>query len=106
MTDEKGIAVRIRDAILADVTDRRGWRQAWNSFDDDIQDEIKATWLETIQTELSRPTPAKFALQRLEKAREQARNIDMYDMPAAVDEILADLRAGLTSPREDSVFGV
>jgi hypothetical protein len=32
------------DAILADVTDRRGWRQAWDTFDDDIQEEIKEKW--------------------------------------------------------------
>lgn len=30
--------------ILADVTDRRGWRQAWDTFDEDIQDEIRETW--------------------------------------------------------------
>lgn len=30
--------------ILADVTDRRGWRQEWDMFDEDIQEEIKASW--------------------------------------------------------------
>lgn len=30
--------------ILADVTDRRGWRQAWDMFDEDIQEEIKVEW--------------------------------------------------------------
>jgi hypothetical protein len=34
--------------ILADVTDRRGWRQAWDTFDDDIQQEIQDTWLEIL----------------------------------------------------------
>lgn len=45
----KKTAKRIRDAILADVTDRRGWRQEWDVFDEDIQKEIKAKWLETIE---------------------------------------------------------
>lgn len=35
-------------AILADVTDRRGWRQAWDMFDDDIQEEIKVRWKEIL----------------------------------------------------------
>lgn len=30
--------------ILADVTDRRGWRQEWDQFDDGIKREIKETW--------------------------------------------------------------
>jgi hypothetical protein len=39
--------------ILADVTDRRGWRQAWDTFDEDIQEEIKCTWL-TILNDLDK----------------------------------------------------
>ena len=50
----KTVAEKIRDAILADVTDRRGWRQEWDEFDADIQDEIKRTWLFKIQTILDR----------------------------------------------------
>lgn len=30
--------------ILADVTDRRGWRHEWDMFDEDIQEEIQVTW--------------------------------------------------------------
>jgi hypothetical protein len=30
--------------ILADVTDRRGWRQEWDQFDSEIKDEIQETW--------------------------------------------------------------
>ena len=37
-------AKRIVDAILADFTDRRGLRQAWDSIDKDIQDEIRSEW--------------------------------------------------------------
>ena len=33
----------VGDAILADITDRRGWRQEWDQFDDDIQEEIRIT---------------------------------------------------------------
>lgn len=55
----KKLSHRIRDAILADVTDRRGWRQEWDAFDADIQKEIKAAWLLLIEAELRRepPTP-------------------------------------------------
>ena len=50
----KPLAQRIRDAILADVTDRRGWRQEWDGFHDDIQKDIKAAWLAIIKAELER----------------------------------------------------
>lgn len=43
MDTDKAVA-----AILADVTDRRGWRQAWDMFDDDIQEEIKVRWKEIL----------------------------------------------------------
>jgi hypothetical protein len=46
---------RIVSAILDDVTDRRGWRQAWDSFDDDVREEIIARWIELVQTELLKP---------------------------------------------------
>jgi hypothetical protein len=39
------LAEEIRDAILDDVTDRKGWRHAWDDFDEDIQEEIKDVWL-------------------------------------------------------------
>lgn len=35
------LAIRIRNAILADVTDRRGWGQEWNMFGSDIQRQIR-----------------------------------------------------------------
>lgn len=37
-------AKQIVKAILADVTDRRGWRQAWDEFDEDIKQEIQESW--------------------------------------------------------------
>jgi hypothetical protein len=46
------LAKRIRDKILADVTDRRGWRQEWDGFGDDIQSEIRVAWLAIIKAEL------------------------------------------------------
>jgi hypothetical protein len=51
---KKTVCERICDAILKDATDRRGWRQAWDDFDDDTQDEIKSTWLNLIRRELYR----------------------------------------------------
>ena len=50
----KPLAVRIRDAILKDVTDRRGWRQEWDQFGDDIQGDIRESWLLLIETEIRR----------------------------------------------------
>lgn len=40
---------KIRDAILKDITDRRGWRQEWDQFDGDVQNEIRSTWLNIIE---------------------------------------------------------
>lgn len=33
------------EAIIADLSDRRGLRQEWQAIDDDIRAEIKATWI-------------------------------------------------------------
>lgn len=32
------------DAIIADLSDRRGLRQAWESIDEDVRDEIRDEW--------------------------------------------------------------
>jgi hypothetical protein len=32
------------EAIIRDLSDRRGLRQEWEQIDDDIQEEIKETW--------------------------------------------------------------
>lgn len=48
------LAERIRDAILGDVTDRRGWRQEWDGFDNDTQEQIAAEWVRLIQVEIDR----------------------------------------------------
>lgn len=45
---------KIVKAILDDVTDRRGWRQEWDEFDEDVQEEIKETWSFKIKTILTR----------------------------------------------------
>lgn len=37
-------AKKIVDLILEDMTDRRGFRQAWDEVDEDIRDEIKSEW--------------------------------------------------------------
>jgi hypothetical protein len=36
-------ATRIRDKVLDNITDRRGWRQEWEEFDVDVQQEIEST---------------------------------------------------------------
>jgi hypothetical protein len=53
----KTLAERIRDAILRDVTDRRGWRQEWDGFHDDVQEEIRAAWLLLIEAEIRQQEP-------------------------------------------------
>lgn len=42
------------DAILADLRDRRGLRQAWETLDDEIQDEIIETWREIVSAEIAK----------------------------------------------------
>lgn len=42
------LAMQIRDQILADATDRRGWRQEWGQFDNDARDEVRETWRKMI----------------------------------------------------------
>lgn len=46
-------AEEIVDAILVDLTDRRGLRHAWDEIDDDIRDEIKACWAEIVRAKLA-----------------------------------------------------
>ncbi len=38
------VARKAVQGILDDLTDRRGLRQEWEGFDDEIQDEILETW--------------------------------------------------------------
>ena len=39
---------RLVAALWNDVTDRRGWRQAADQFDDDVRHEILDTWLSIV----------------------------------------------------------
>ena len=45
-------AMQIVDEIERDFTDRRGLRQEWEQFDDDIKDEIRDVWSGIIAEEL------------------------------------------------------
>ncbi len=49
----KAVTEEIVKAILADVTYRRGWRQAWDGFDDDIRAIIKDEWRLLVQEKLT-----------------------------------------------------
>lgn len=40
---------QIVDAIICDLTDRRGFRQEWDMIDDDIRDEIKNKWIDIVR---------------------------------------------------------
>jgi hypothetical protein len=52
MSDERQhIARRIVDRIIADLTDRTGFRQAWDHTDEDIQTEIRSTWEQIAESE-------------------------------------------------------
>lgn len=42
-------AEKIVEAIMKDFTDRRGLRQEWEQIDEDIQNEIKGTWIELVR---------------------------------------------------------
>lgn len=48
-------ADRIVEKIVADLSDRRGLRHAWEAIDPDIQEDIRARWAAIIQRELRRP---------------------------------------------------
>ena len=39
--------------VLADVTDRRGWRQEWGAMDDDTKIEIIKAWDAIVASELA-----------------------------------------------------
>lgn len=43
MTREQ--AEHIADAIIADISDRRGLGQEWVNIDDDVQEEIREEWI-------------------------------------------------------------
>ena len=47
MSDEQ--AARIVDAIISDLTDRKGLRHEWDNIDEDIQDEIRSTWIKIVK---------------------------------------------------------
>ena len=53
-TKQDDLVKAIVKGILADVTDRRGWRQEWDGFDDDIQAEIKATWKKIVKAAIAK----------------------------------------------------
>jgi len=48
----RDVSSTIVDQILSDLTDRKGFDQEWNQVDDDIQEEIKQTWVEIVYGEI------------------------------------------------------
>ena len=48
------IAQQIVELIEVDLTDRRGLRQEWEHIDNDIQDEIRDTWVGIIRKMLGK----------------------------------------------------
>lgn len=46
-------AEQIVSKILADLTDCKALRQAWDDIDEDIQQEIRDTWADIVRRELS-----------------------------------------------------
>ena len=45
------------NAIIDDLSDRRGLRHEWDNIDEDIQDEIRETWRGLIEKALAAPPP-------------------------------------------------
>lgn len=45
-------ADRIVARLLADATDRRGWRQEWDQFDEEVQRAIVAKWRTVAREEI------------------------------------------------------
>lgn len=46
---EPSKASQLVDAIIEDLSDRRGLRHEWEQIDEEVQDEIKAAWLKIAQ---------------------------------------------------------
>jgi hypothetical protein len=59
MTDEQRTRVSgsIVGRIVADLTDRRGLRQEWESIDEDVRQEIMETWGDIVQQEIAKVQP-------------------------------------------------
>jgi len=52
-TDKGALVNLIVDGFLNDVTDRRGWRQEWDLFDDGVRSEIIETWRSIVRHALN-----------------------------------------------------
>lgn len=52
-----GDAARIVNAIVADLSDRRGLKGEWQRIDDDIRAEIVAEWTRIVEDGVGRPVP-------------------------------------------------
>lgn len=47
------ISETIVDKIIEDLTDRRGLRQEWEQLDEEIQQEIRQSWIELVDVALA-----------------------------------------------------
>lgn len=50
--DRKAKVWRIVEALRADITDRRGFSQVWDSIDPDLRGEILNTWSKLVEENL------------------------------------------------------
>lgn len=54
MSKAKSVDQRIVDAIIFDLSDRRGLSGEWDGIDDDTKAEIVETWREIVRTEIGK----------------------------------------------------
>jgi hypothetical protein len=54
MAKEKTVEQRIVEAIIFDLSDRRGLSGEWDMIDDDIKKQIRAAWREIVRREIDR----------------------------------------------------
>jgi hypothetical protein len=54
----RDVCDEVVDAILNDLTDRKGLRHVWEDIDEDTQNEIKETWAAIIRSRFSFPAPS------------------------------------------------
>lgn len=87
----------IRDAILRDITDRRGWRQAWDDFDDDVREEIREAFDAILRPALT----AERLAGRIEGLREAAMFVIANDGSVTLDEVLSHLRSCVQRIQDD-----
>lgn len=84
------------DEIIKDLSDRRGFRQAWEQCDAEIQDEIRSAWTGLIAGIMATPSPAAPPPTVVREALLASRaELEGWEKCAGIEAALAKIDAGL-----------